>query len=196
AVAAQKLEKKLQTFSVGFDLAEFDETAIAQEIAERYQTQHHRIQLSAEEVRQSVTEAVEKLDLPSVDAINTYIVSRAVAGYGVKVALSGLGGDELFGGYPSFRDVPRLKIIARLPRGLRRMLGATGNLGDRLADLPSNAGAGDLARWRRRFFSDSMLDRAGLPNGTAPFECPVELPDDYARISWAELTGYMRRILL
>ena len=86
AVAAQKLEKKLQTFSVGFDLAEFDETTIAQEIAERYRTQHHRIQLSAEEVRQSVTEAVEKLDLPSVDAINTYIVSRAVAAHGVKVA--------------------------------------------------------------------------------------------------------------
>src|SRR5438034_1043671 len=119
AVAAQKLEKKLQTFSVGFDLAEFDETAIAQEIAERYQTQHHRIQLSAEEVRQSVTEAVEKLDLPSVDAINTYIVSRAVAATGVKVALSGLGGDELFGGYPSFRDVGRLKLIAGLPRRLR-----------------------------------------------------------------------------
>src|SRR5436853_7005498 len=76
------------------------------------------------------------------------------------------------------------------------MLGATGNLGDRLADLPSNAGAGDLARWRRRFFTDSMLDRAELPNGTTPIECPVELPDDYARISWAELTGYMRRILL
>jgi asparagine synthase (glutamine-hydrolysing) len=196
AIAAQKLEKKLRTFSVGFDLAEFDETAIAQEIATRYRTDHHRIELSEEEVIHSVTEAVEKLDLPSVDAINTYIVSHAVAAQGVKVALSGLGGDELFGGYPSFRDVPRLKLIAKLPRPLRKVLGISAKLGDRLADLPSTGDAGELARWRRRFFTDDMVARAGLPNAPAPFECPVELPDDYARISWAELTGYMRRMLL
>jgi asparagine synthase (glutamine-hydrolysing) len=196
AVAAQKLENKLETFSVGFDIAEFDETAIAQEIAERYRTEHHRVQLSEEEVIHSVTEAVEKLDLPSVDAINTYIVSRAVAAHGVKVALSGLGGDELFGGYPSFRDVPRLKLIAGLPRPPRRILGSVARLGDRLADLPDHAGAGELARWRRRFLTDDMIRRAGLPSAPAPFECPVELPDDYARVSWAELTGYMRRMLL
>jgi len=196
AVAAQKLERKLQTFSVGFDVAEFDETAIAQEIAERYRTDHHRIQLSEEEVIHSVTEAVEKLDLPSVDAINTYIVSRAVAAHGVKVALSGLGGDELFGGYPSFRDVPRLKLLAGFPRPFQNVLGRVAGLGDRLADLPAKAGAGELARWRRRFFTDDMVRRAGLPIAPAPFECPVELPDDYARVSWAELTGYMRRMLL
>ena len=196
AIAAQKLEKKLQTFSVGFDTAEFDESAIALEVAQRYGTEHHRLQLSEEEVIQSVTEAVDKMDLPSVDAINTYIVSRAVAAHGVKVALSGLGGDELFGGYASFRDVPRLSVLAKLPRALRRIIGAAANLGDRLAELPNNSGAGDLARWRRRFFTDGMLDRAGLPKETTPFECPVELPDDYARISWAELTGYMRRMLL
>ncbi|HMG05649.1 MAG TPA: asparagine synthase (glutamine-hydrolyzing), partial [Chthoniobacterales bacterium] len=196
AIAAQKLENKLQTFSVGFDLAEFDETAIAQEIAERYRTDHHRIELSEDEVIHSVTEAVEKLDLPSVDAINTYIVSRAVAAHGVKVALSGLGGDELFGGYPSFRDVPRLKLIAKLPRPLRKVLGVSAKLGDRLADLPSTGNAGELARWRRRFFTDDMIRRAGLPSAPAPFDCPVGLPDDYALVSWAELTGYMRRMLL
>jgi asparagine synthase (glutamine-hydrolysing) len=196
AVAAQKLERKLQTFSVGFDLAEFDETAIAQEIATRYGTDHHRIQLSEEETLHSVTEAVEKLDLPSVDAINTYIVSRAVAERGVKVALSGLGGDELFGGYPSFRDVPRLKLIAGWPRPMRRILGSFAGLGDRLADLPGKTDAGELAWWRRRFFTDDMIQRAGLSIAPAPFECPVQLPDDYARISWAELTGYMRRMLL
>ena len=196
ALAAQKLTNKLQTYSVGFDLAEFDETAIAREIAQRYGTEHHRVQLSEEEVIHSVTEAVEKLDLPSVDAINTYIVSRAVAGRGVKVALSGLGGDELFGGYPSFRDVPRLQLIAALPRFLRRIVGVAGGLGDRLADLPATGDAGALARWRRRFLTDDMIRRAGLPVAPEPFESPLALPDDFAQTSWAELTGYMRRMLL
>ena len=190
ALAARQLEKKLQTFSVGFDSAEFDESPIALEVARRYGTDHHRILLSEEEVIHSVTEAVDKMDLPSVDALNTYIVSRAVARHGVKVALSGLGGDELFGGYASFRDVPRLKFLARMPRAFRRALGR------RLADLPSTTNAGELARWRRRFFTDEMIAAAGLPNRALPFECPVALSDNFARISWAELTGYMRRMLL
>lgn len=196
ALAAQKLANKLQTYSVGFELAKFDETAIAQEIANRYKTDHHRIQLSEEEVIASVTEAVDKLDLPSVDAINTYIVSRAVARHGVKVVLSGLGGDELFGGYPSFHDVPRLQLLAVLPGFLRRIVGFAGNLGERLADMPATGDALELAHWRRRFFTDAMLRDAGLPVTSEPLDQWVALPDGFARISWAELTGYMRRMLL
>ena len=190
ALAAQRLGRNLKTFSVGFDVAEFDESAIALEVAQRFGTTHQRLHLADEEGLQSVKEAVAHLDLPSVDAINTYIVSRAVAQRGVKVALSGLGGDELFGGYPSFRDVPRLKRLGMLPRALRKALG------DRVADLPDDAGICELAQWRRRFFTDAMLQAASLPNETTPFECPVELPDDFSRISWAELSGYMRRMLL
>ncbi len=191
ALAAQKMERKLETFSVGFDVAGFDESAVALEVAKRFGTQHERLLLSEEEVLRSVTEAVAHLDLPSVDAINTYIVSRAVARKGVKVALSGLGGDELFGGYPSFRDVPRLRWLGRLPRIVRKAIG-----GKRLADLPNESDAAELARWRRRFFTDEMLRRAGLPNEPTPLSCPVELPDDFARTSWAELTDYMSRMLL
>jgi asparagine synthase (glutamine-hydrolysing) len=196
ALAAQKLANKLQTYSVGFDLEEFDESPIADEVARRCGTDHHRIQLSEEQVIDSVTEAVAKLDLPSVDAINTYIVARAVAAHGVKVVLSGLGGDELFGGYPSFRDVPRLQLIAALPGFLRRLVGFAGNLGQRLADLPSSGDAVELAQWRRRFFTDDSIERAGLPLTRETIETPVALPDDFARISWAELNGYMRRMLL
>jgi asparagine synthase (glutamine-hydrolysing) len=196
ALAAQRLSNKLQTYSVGFEVAEFDETSIAEEVALRYGTDHHRIQLSEEEVIASVTEAVSKLDLPSVDAINTYIVSRAVAGHGVKVALSGLGGDELFGGYPSFRDVPRLQLVAALPSFLRWIVGLAGNLGERLADLPRTGDAEELAHWRRRFLTDESIRRAGLPIAAEPADVSVALPDDFARISWAELTGYMRRMLL
>ncbi len=191
ALAAQKLGRGLETFTVGFDLAGFDESAIALEVAQRYGTKHRRLQLSEPEILQSVTEAVGHLDLPSVDAINTYIVSRAVAREGVKVALSGLGGDELFGGYPSFRDVPRLKWLAKLPRAVRQLI-ARG----RLADLPNDADVFALAQWRRRFVTDLRLQSAGLPIERTPLPCPVELPDDFARISWAELTGYMRHMLL
>ena len=77
-----------------------------------------------------------------------------------------------------------------LPRALRKALG------DRLADLPDDAGICALAQWRRRFFTDAMLQAASLPSETTPLECPVELPDDFSRISWAELSGYMRRMLL
>jgi len=191
ALAAQRLGRRLQTFTIGFDITGFDESPIAVQVAERYGTTHRCLQLSEAEVIESVREAVDHFDLPSVDAINTYIVSRAVARHGIKVALSGLGGDELFGGYPSFHDVPRLKWLAKLPRALRRMLS-----GARLADLPNDADTLELARWRRRFFTAEMLAEAGLPNDVERCELPVELPDDFARISWAELTGYMREMLL
>ena len=70
---------KLQTFSIGFPHAQFDETGIAAEVACRYKTNHHRIQVTDDEVITLVQEAVGKLDVPSVDAINTYIVSKKVA---------------------------------------------------------------------------------------------------------------------
>ncbi len=75
-------------------------------------------------------------------------------------------------------------------------MACAGNLGDRLADLPATGDAGELARWRRRFLTDDMIRRAGLPVASEPFESPVALPDDFAQISWAELTGYMRHMLL
>jgi asparagine synthase (glutamine-hydrolysing) len=196
AIAARKISGKLYTFSVGFNEESLDESRIAGVVAQRYETVHEPIEISEEEVIEIVKEAVTKMDLPSVDAINTYIVSKKVAERGIKVALSGLGGDELFGGYPSFRDVPKLKLLLLLPRRLRAPLHLLGSLGKRIADLPDKRDATILAHWRRRFWTDEMLREANLP--VVPFflRDEVWLPDDFARISWAEITGYMRHMLL
>lgn len=186
---------RLQTFSVGFPHAAFDETSVAAEVARRYKTDHHRIEVSDDEVIALVQEAVRRMDAPSLDAINTYIVSKKVAEFGIKVALSGLGADELFGGYPSFHDAPILRHLSGFPKWMRRLAAGFGKFGARIADLPT----GDLmeiAIWRRRLWSDAMLRRAGLPVRPLRILRPPELSDDFAKISWAELTVYMRQMLL
>jgi asparagine synthase (glutamine-hydrolysing) len=195
ALAAPRIKGKLLTFSVGFKEAQFDESSIAQEVAEYCGTDHHRIELDEEETIEIIRTGVSQMDLPSVDALNTYIVSKKVAEQGIRVALSGLGGDELFGGYPSFWDVPKLKLISRVPAALRKCLAGFGELGRRLAELPPGA-AFELAIWRRRFWTDDMLRNAHLPPPDDIVESCPDLPDDFARISWAELTRYMRHLLL
>ena len=196
ALAAQKMSKPLLTFSVGFPQRRFDETAVAAEVAKRYRTEHHRIELDEAETVFVVCEAVKHLDLPSVDAINSYIVARAVAKHGVKVALSGLGGDELFGGYAVFREMAWLQWLARAPQAMRRMLVFLGGWGQRLEDLPRN-NAAVIARWRRRFMTARQAVSAGLPPHSMHIDAPMDsLPDDFAKISWSELVGYMRDMLL
>ena len=196
AVAARALRKgRLCTFAVGFPHREFDETSVAEEVAQRYGTDHRRIEVTDEEAIVLVKEAVDKMDAPSVDAINTYIVSRKVAQQGIKVALSGLGADELFGGYPSFRDTGWLRLLSAIPKSIRAQFSGMGALGARIADIP----AGDLtamAIWRRRLWTDGMLREAGLDATPLHIEVPPELPDNFSRISWAELTVYTRQMLL
>lgn len=188
---------RLHTFSVGFPgQGALDETALAARVAERIGAVHTRVPVDEDECLSLVREAVGAMDLPSVDAINTYIVAKKAAQAGHRIALSGLGADELFGGYPSFNDTAKLRRLARAPRVLRNALGVLGNRGRRLAETPSTADAATLAAWRRRFFMDWEAREAGLPVRPETFEAAPEGLDDFGKISWAELSGYMRRMLL
>lgn len=197
ALAARHASGRLRTFSVGFPQRGFDETAVAEEVAKSCNTDHRRIELSEPEVIEMVREAVASMDLPSIDAINTFVVSKAVSRAGIKVALSGLGGDELFGGYPSFSDVPWLRLVARSPLVGRQFLALFGGaVGRRLMEVPPTLDATQLAAWRRVFWTAEMLAKAGLPlQDFTPEPLPL-WADDFARVSWAELSRYMRHILL
>ena len=115
-------QQEIQTVTVAFE--EFrgtgeDEAPIAAEIASRYGTRHTTRVVSEQEFRNDLPRILEAMDQPTIDGLNTWFVSKAACELGLKVAISGLGGDELFGGYSSFRDVPlwvrTLAIPGRIP---------------------------------------------------------------------------------
>jgi len=130
-------QQEIRTVTLAFE--EFrgrseDEAPIAAEIAAQYGTRHTTRVVTEREFRDDLPKILAAMDQPTIDGLNTWFVSKAAHELGLKVAISGLGGDELFGGYPSFRDVPlcvcALAIPGRIP-GLgnvaRRMLTGLGH---------------------------------------------------------------------
>jgi len=114
-----------------FQGSEQDEGVLAAEVARLYGARHTTYVVTRSEFEADLPRIAAAMDTPTIDGINSWFVSKAAAALGLKVAISGLGGDELFGGYPSFRDVPRwvkrCSLLARIPgSGLAmRKLGST-----------------------------------------------------------------------
>jgi asparagine synthase (glutamine-hydrolysing) len=115
------------TFTVAFEEEEYDESEHAELIARKFNTHHTRILLKPTVFLDELRSALDAMDTPSGDGINTYVVSKAIREKGMTVALSGAGGDELFAGYPFFGQYLQLqkrKALWKLPLPLRtRMAG-------------------------------------------------------------------------
>lgn len=108
----------LHTFSIAFSDRRWDESDHSRRVAETFGTRHTELLLRPADILPDFPQAVAAYDQPSIDGLNTYYIARVTRQAGVKVALSGLGGDELFAGYPYFRLMARLE--RRLTRGLAR----------------------------------------------------------------------------
>ena len=108
----------VRTFNVSFDEAAFDESQYATAVASALGTDHTDVRLTQQEFLTHLDTALAAIDQPTFDGINTFFVSRAVRDAGMTVALAGTGGDEIFGGYRSFSEVPRAARLARLLRWL------------------------------------------------------------------------------
>jgi asparagine synthase (glutamine-hydrolysing) len=202
ALAAAASPRPIETFTVCFPDRELDESDPARAAAERHATRHREVRLSDADVVALVPRCVPALDMPSADAVNTWLVSRAVASAGIKVVLSGLGGDELFGGYTAFARLPALQswapVLGRLPAFLRARIAGAGDAGARGAEM-SMAGASLVERYEasRSFWSKKAVAAMGLDaevslgaDDPGP-GCPLP-----ARLSALELSGYMRSTLL
>lgn len=207
----------LRAFTVGFsDLPDTSEVPIAAETAKRFGLEHVPVDITTADAEGAVERWLAAMDQPSIDGLNTFVISEAVRRRGIKVALSGLGADELFGGYPSFRDVPRLM---RLRRGLgwlpSRVRGAAAGVlavrkpptvRRKLTDMLR--GSGDLSALyfqRRQLLSDADFGRLGIdadglgltshyqhPNSLAGFDAA----DPTRAISELESRFYQGNMLL
>ena len=122
---ASRFQSDLHTFTVVFPEQRYSEAKISRETANRFKTRHQEILLAPDTLVAQLEDAVKSLDQPTMDGLNTYFVSRAARQAGLKVALSGLGSDEIFGGYSTFVSTPRAAFVAGLgrwiPRPFRRL---------------------------------------------------------------------------
>jgi asparagine synthase (glutamine-hydrolysing) len=175
----------LRTFSVGFDEpGVVDELAGAKIAAESIGAKHAAIVLTRDRIAELWQQWLAALDHPSIDGFNSFVISRAVRDAGLTVALSGLGGDELFGGYGSFSVVERYfrfaQRVQRLPKFLR-----SAAVGLATARLPPHVRAkaldlfceakspAEVALQMRRVLSNKQITAIGLPAAS------VGLPNTY-----------------
>ena len=140
-LAQRAAQSPIHTFTLAFEEHEFNEGPIARRIAAAIGTEHHEVMLTEGHFVENLEEALDSLDQPTFDGLNAYYMSRAIRAAGFTVALSGTGGDELFGGYTSYRDLPVLHRWSR-----------------RVAWVPQSVqvAAANLATWPLRCSGRSM----------------------------------------
>ena len=111
-VLLSRKHPNLSTFSVVFNESDYSEAEYSRSVSTLFGTDHHEIVISGHAVMTSLPQIIGAMDQPTIDGVNTYIVSRETRRMGFKVALSGLGADEIFAGYETFKAVPRMERVA------------------------------------------------------------------------------------
>ncbi|HZL59297.1 MAG TPA: asparagine synthase (glutamine-hydrolyzing) [Stellaceae bacterium] len=186
SLAAQYTNQPLRTVTLAFREyagTDLDEAPIAEEVARAFRTEHRTERVQGSDFLAERAQVLAAMDQPSTDGVNTYFVSKAAARAGLKVALSGVGGDELFGGYPSYAQVPRLAHalggFGAFP-GFGRAVRAVSAGAIQHFASPKYAGLFEYGT----SFEDAYLLRRAL---YMPWELPEVLDPDLVRAGWVAL---------
>ena len=222
AALASRAQDGIHTFTVAFPDVEFSEAEIARRTAKSLGTQHSELNISGDEMVARLDEAVAAFDQPSMDGINTYFVAWAARQAGLKVALSGLGSDELFGGYDSFRSTSgaaRAGELARhIPSPVRALaagaisrMGALGSSPDRIRKASAafrDSGALPHAYFFTRllFTPQTVAENLRADPGSwmqaawwkwlSETANEARRMDEFTGVSWLELRSYLLNTLL
>jgi asparagine synthase (glutamine-hydrolysing) len=220
AAFARDYTPRITAFTVGFGAFHgVDEVEQAQATARELEMPHIAVSLDASNLPEKWCDWLAGMDSPSVDGFNTYVVSRRLAAEGVVVGLSGLGADELFGGYSTFRRVKRLSAVLPLLRLIPRSLWRQATAGfesmfrsrsnaEKFVDLiVGDTRPAGVARSLRRLLSDSRI--AAMFTSAQPQEALLDIPEidaDPNGLSWqtdafngvsrSEMLYYMGNTLL
>ncbi|MGC2645696.1 MAG: asparagine synthase (glutamine-hydrolyzing) [Candidatus Sulfotelmatobacter sp.] len=208
------------TFSIVFQEADYSEAKYSRTIAKHFRTDHHEITVSQSDFFAAIDPAIRAMDQPTIDGINTYFVSERTRAAGVKVALSGLGGDEIFAGYSSFRTVPRMEKVAgrwrHVPAVARSLsanifaaLAPTSDQNRKLSSLVQNGRKGVqpyfLARMlfapgtQNELLRSTNIDSGAFSCAERPLTqavCRAQSLDPVNRVSYLEARCYMLNTLL
>jgi asparagine synthase (glutamine-hydrolysing) len=204
ACLAARETSRLRTISVVFEQSELSEDRWIDAVTDQIGSEHLRVSLTPEDLLAWSDEAFRAMDQPSFDAINTYVVSRAASESGLKVALSGLGADELFDGYGHGRRVVALERMARVPRPVRSFLAGAAPLvwrGQRREKAveflrAERNGWSSYELLRRLFLPHEVSGLSRAATNGATHQRLDRSRDLYAQLSVLELTGYMKNVLL
>jgi len=210
AAARRVHDGPLRTFTVAFPGTRFDEGGLAREAAARFGTDHTEIAISGDRFFAEMDRFFASMDEPTVDGANTYLVAQAAREAGLKVVLSGLGADELLGGYDSFVQVPRLRrLVARLDRlpGARAAAAFTAarlptRAAPKLAEILGGRSADLVDLWRdyRALFSrehvSALAGHAAAANGAGAANEPRETGDWFWDVARCEVEEFMSPQLL
>jgi asparagine synthase (glutamine-hydrolysing) len=194
ALMSQVSSQRPKTFSVVFEETDLSEEHYSRLVGKRFQTDHCEVRLREEQSWELLPDAIGALDQPTMDGVNTFVVSKAVKDAGVTVALSGLGGDELFAGYPSFR---RALKLASLPNASKQVLRAAAGVGQHVM----NGSVQQQKFWQLAGSDGSpeevyRVSRQLFPNGLSANGKQNSDGDVVNKISQLEMQGYMANTLL
>ncbi len=213
ALMAEVSSRPPETFNISFSEKGFDESGYAELVAKKFNTRHHTILQKPEYMLDNLLPALAAMDTPSGDGINSYVVSKAIREAGITVALSGIGGDELFAGYPffrQFRQAQKYKSSWALAKPLRTLMasliGSGSSRKDRLKQLlqVKSPGIENLYPIFRQIITPAdhqKFIRLGLP-AADPVQLALQNLDrlhdfpEYSQVSIAEYLGYTQYTLL
>ena len=204
ALAASESDRPLRSVSAVFGEPAFSERDAMRATSVHCGTEHLETTLTPEAARASLDPFFAAMDQPTFDGLNTYLVARAARESGLTVVLSGIGGDEVFGGYPSFRLAPILRRVRHVAPGpvgpvagaaLRRVSPKSPRM-RRLGDWLARSDPALPAEFATRQPFGAQEIRALTSTSAAPFDpAPVEV-SPFNRAAFAEMDVYLRNVLL